>query len=178
MGTFEPRKNIEGLLRAYALLVNQGIESHKLVLAGNPGWKQDVPRMIHEFGIQDRVVQISSMASDELARLYSECDFLVLPSFYEGFGLPIVEAMSFGKPVITSNVSSMPEVAGNAALLVDPSSVDDIDNAMKRLITDRTLRDDLAKKALIQASKFSWDKAARETLKIIEQVGSTATQAQ
>ena len=177
VGSFEPRKNIEGLLRAFASLLAQGIESHELVLAGNPGWKQDVPRMIREFGIQERVVQINSIESVELAKLYHECDFLVLPSFYEGFGLPIAEAMSFGKPIITSNLSSMPEVAGDAALLVDPYSVSDIANAMKRMITDRNLRDDLAAKAVIQAAKFSWDKAAEETLSVIERVGSNAIRA-
>jgi len=111
-----------------------------------------------------------------LETLYANCDFVVQPAFYEGFGLPILEAMSFGKPVITSNLSAMPEVAGDAALLVDPYSTEAIAAAMKRLITDAVLYATLANRTRTQAAKFSWDRAAADTLKVLESVAESAAQ--
>jgi glycosyltransferase involved in cell wall biosynthesis len=170
VGTFEPRKNIPGILHAYSDLLASGITSHQLVLAGNPGWKSDVPGLISQLGLQSQVTVAGPLPQSELETLYRACDFVVQPSFYEGFGLPVVEALAFRKPVITSNLSAMPEVAGDAALLVTPDSVAEISAAMKRLITEPSLYDDLANKALTQAARFSWDRAAEDTLKVLEQV--------
>jgi len=175
VGTFEPRKNIPGILQAFARLVNLGSTSHKLILAGNPGWKEDIPRLVSELGLSDRVSIRERPEQAELETLYADCDFVVQPAFYEGFGLPILEAMTFGKPVITSNASSMPEVAGDAALLVDPHSPESIAEAMQRLIDDDELYWTLARRTRAQAAKFSWDQAAADTLKLLEQVAAAAT---
>ncbi len=174
VGTLEPRKNLQRCLEALAKLQMVDIELPRLVVAGGRGWKMEpLERSVTALGLEQQVEYVGSADDAELSALYAGCDFLLCPSLYEGFGLPIVEALSFGKPVITSNVSSMPEVAGEAALLVDPNSVDEIANAMKRLITDRALYDTLASKAIPQAAKFSWDRAAQQTLEIIERAGSS-----
>jgi glycosyltransferase involved in cell wall biosynthesis len=174
VGTFEPRKNIPGILKAFARLVERGVTSHKLILAGNPGWKEDIPWLITHLGISDRVTIYERPEQAELEKLYAGCDFVVQPSFYEGFGLPILEAMTFGKPVITSDLSSMPEVAGNAALLVDPHSPESIADAMQRLISDNELYRTLAGRTRAQAAGFSWDRAAAQTLNVLEQVAAAA----
>jgi glycosyltransferase involved in cell wall biosynthesis len=174
VGTFEPRKNIPGILRGFARLLAGGTQSHQLVLAGNPGWKQNVTALIEDLGLSDQVRIVRPQSQSELERLYTACDFLVMPSFYEGFGLPILEAMTFGKPVITSNLSSMPEVAGDAALLVDPKSDEQIATAMRRLIEDDDLYRTLSEHAQPQAARFSWDQAAADTLRVIESVAGSA----
>ncbi len=171
VGTFEPRKNIPGILRAFSQIVKQGITSHRLVLTGNPGWKEDIPGLVASLGISNRVSIIGPVDQPALEALYTACDFVVQPAFYEGFGLPILEAMTFGKPVITSNISAMPEVAGDAALLVDPHSIDSIADAMKSLIGDSDLYQTLTSRSQAQAAKFSWDQAALDTLKVLESVG-------
>lgn len=171
VGTFEPRKNVPGILKAFAQLIRNGITSHRLLLAGNPGWKEDIPGLVTSLGLTEHVDVIGPVEQPTLEELYLKCDFVVQPAFYEGFGLPILEAMKFGKPVITSNISAMPEVAGNAALLVDPYSVESITNAMKRLITDPDLYRTLASRTRNQASKFSWDQTAMAILKVLESFG-------
>ena len=174
VGTLEPRKNLQRCLEALAKLQMENFESPRLVIAGGQGWRMEpLDRSVTALGLEQQVEYVGSADDNELSALYAGCNFLLFPSLYEGFGLPIIEALSFGKPVITSNVSSMPEVAGEAALLVDPQSVDDIAEAIKRLITDRALYDTLAAKAIPQAAKFSWDRAAQQTLEIIERAGSS-----
>jgi glycosyltransferase involved in cell wall biosynthesis len=174
VGTFEPRKNIPGILKAFAHLVDRGMTSHKLILAGNPGWKEDIPALVRHLGISDRVAIYERPEQAELEALYADCDFVVQPAFYEGFGLPILEAMTFGKPVITSNLSSMPEVAGDAALLVDPYSIESIADAMHQLISDDELYRTLAGRTRSQAARFTWDRASVETLNLLEQVAAAA----
>jgi len=174
VGTFEPRKNIPGVLQAFANLVAAGNQTHTLVLAGNPGWKTDIPRLARQLGLTDRVEIKRPQSQADLEALYQDCEFLVQPSFYEGFCLPILEAMAFGKPVITSNVSSMPEVGGNAALLVNPQSTTEIAAAMSSLISNASLYDSLSRNAISQAAKFSWERAAAETLQIIESAARTS----
>ena len=170
LGTFEPRKNLSGILAAFKRLIDEGIVSHRLVIAGHPGWRTDVEKLIRDFGLVEMVRVCHPATDEDVICLYEECDFLLLPSFYEGFGLPIIEAMSFGKPVITSNTSSMPEVAGQGAILVDPASVVEITDAMKRLISDRVLHDSLSRLARLQSQRFSWEKAAKETFDEFEKV--------
>jgi len=174
VGTFEPRKNLPGILKAFALLIEQGITSHRLILAGNPGWKENVAGLIAHLGLEGHVTLFGQANQVELEKLYQNCDFTVQPAFYEGFGLPVLEAMTYGKPVITSNLSSMPEVAGDAALLVDPNSPEEIAEAMKRLITEPDLYQTLASRTRAQAAKFSWDRAAAETLRVLESVVENA----
>ena len=170
VGTFEARKNLDRLLQAFARLIRDPAINHKLVLAGRKGWKVDVPQQIETLGLGGRVVIHENVDDDALAMLYGRCEFLVLPSIYEGFGLPLVEAMAFGKPVVTSSVSSMPEVGGEAALLVDPYSVESIEKAMHTLIENRRIYLDLSSKARQIAAGYSWDRAAAETLDVLESV--------
>lgn len=174
VGTFEPRKNISGILHAFRQLLADGMTSHRLVLAGNPGWKSDIAGQLNELGLTDRVTLAGQVSQTQLEALYRGCDFVVQPSHYEGFGLTVLEAMTFGKPVITSNISSLPEVAGDAALLVDPNSTNDIAEAMRKLITDEELYSTLAGRTQAQAGRFSWDQAAMDTLAVFDRVAASA----
>lgn len=171
VGLTRPRKNLERLLRAFAKLLPSLRDNVKLVLAGKVDIRfLDVKRLAEQLNIDDFIVQLGFVPEDQLLTLYRAATFLVLPSLYEGFGLPVLEAMAAGTPVITSNVSSLPEVAGNAALLVDPYNVDEIAEAMYKLFTDTSLREELRRKGRERAQKFSWRKCAEETLKVYEEV--------
>ena len=123
----------------------------------------------------EKCVQFLEFVSDEdLAVLYQNARCFVLPSLYEGFGLPVLEAMQNGCPVITSKVSSLPEAGGDAALYVDPLNVDDIASKINMLLTDKKLREELVEKGYQQVKKFSWEKTARETLKVLQEVAQNS----
>jgi glycosyltransferase involved in cell wall biosynthesis len=157
VGTIEPRKNQRALFEALALLPG----NRPLVLAGGRGWlMEDMAQMVNDLGLASRVKLTGYVDDAELAWLYANCLGFVYPSLFEGFGLPVLEAMSLGAPVITSNVSSLPEVAGDAALLVDPLDTAAIAAAMARLEGDEVLRASLRKAGLARAKLFSWDAAA------------------
>lgn len=163
VGTLEPRKNLARLLQAFASIPASSLSDLKLVIAGGQGWRMgDLSALISHHGLQDRVLLSGYVSDAELAQLYASADFLLMPSLYEGFGFPIIEAQSFGVPVITSNRSSMPEVAGDGAILVDPENNADIADAILRLDSDPDLRVALGNKGRENARRFSWDKAARE----------------
>lgn len=158
VGTIEPRKNQKALFEALARLPGKT----PLVLAGGRGWlMEDMARTVNELGLSSRVKLTGYVDDAELAWLYANCLGFVYPSLFEGFGLPVLEAMSLGAPVITSNVSSLPEVAGDAALLVDPLDTQAIADAMARLEGDATLRGELKASGLERAAGFSWDAAAQ-----------------
>lgn len=164
VGNLEPRKNLPMLLRAFARLVKQGLP-HDLVLAGSRGWKDNaVFSACQELGLSKRVHFIGFVPQAKLPALYSACSAFVYPSLYEGFGLPVLEALACGAVVVTSNVSSMPEVAGKAGILIDPQNVDDLTNALYRALTDQELRATLPNMAIERARLFSWERAAKETL--------------
>lgn len=175
VSTIEPRKNIPLLLHAYARLKARWKgtgDPPTLVVAGRKGWLYDKILAMHrQLGCGDTVLFTGSVPVDDLPALYSGALLFVLPSLYEGFGLPVLEAMSCGAPVITTNVSSLPEVAGEAALLVDPQDIVGLADAMQSLCADEDLRRDLARRGIIQAQRFSWQQAARETLAIYHAVG-------
>jgi len=157
VGTIEPRKNQRALFEAMAKLPG----NRPLLLAGGRGWlMEDMARMVNELGLASRVKLTGYVDDAELAWLYANCLGFVYPSLFEGFGLPVLEAMSLGAPVITSGVSSLPEVAGDAALLVDPLDTDQIAEAMARLEGDAGLRASLREAGLARAALFSWDAAA------------------
>ena len=166
-GTLEPRKNLERLLAAWARLPAPLRDSHELVLVGPAGWEADAILA----GAREGGVRVTGFVSDEeLAALYGGCEAFCYPSLYEGFGLPVLEAMLAGAPVITSDISSLPEVAAGAALLVDPLSVDAIGGALERLLGDRQLRDELRTAGRERAAQFSWDATAtalRDVLRAI-----------
>jgi len=157
VGTIEPRKNQERLFEALAMLPGH----RPLVLAGGRGWLMDeMARRVNDLGLASRVKLTGYVDDAELAWLYANCFGFVYPSLFEGFGLPVLEAMSLGAPVVTSNVSSLPEVAGEAALLADPLDAGSIASAMARLEDDEALRRDLARRGVDQAARFSWEAAA------------------
>ncbi|WP_243361184.1 glycosyltransferase family 4 protein [Fundidesulfovibrio terrae] len=158
VGTIEPRKNQERLFEALSKLPG----NRQLVLAGGRGWlMEDVARRLADLGLTGRVKLTGYVDDAELAWLYANCFGFVYPSLFEGFGLPVLEAMSLGAPVITSNVSSLPEVAGDAALLVDPLDGSAIAAAMARLEGDASLRAQLSQAGLSRAATFSWAAAAQ-----------------
>lgn len=166
VGTIEPRKNLTSLLEAYVALRNE-ISQLKLVIVGKRGWLYEgFFRRLRELGLENEVIFPGFVPDEDLPALYSATDLFVFPSLYEGFGLPVLEAMACGAPVVTSNTSSLPEVAGEAALLADANSVEALARAMRDVLDNRALRDDLRARGPKQAAKFSWEKAARETLTI------------
>lgn len=161
VGTIEPRKNQLALLKALAKLPG----NRPLVLAGGRGWlMEDMARAVNELGLASRLKLTGYVDDAELAWLYANCLGFVYPSLFEGFGLPVLEAMSLGAPVITSNVSSLPEVAGDAAILVDPLDIEGIASAMARLEGDAGLRAALKVAGLARAERFSWEAAADAAL--------------
>jgi len=163
VGTLEPRKNLKRLLEAYSMLPTELRNSCGLVLAGGQGWHlDDLKLFITNLGLTEHVVLTGYIPDTELRALYRRAKFLVMPSLYEGFGFPIIEANAQGVPVLTSNTSSMPEVGGDAAFLVDPLSVASIASGLRSLITDPVVLARLATKAQANAAKFDWRKSASE----------------
>ena len=166
VSTIEPRKNIPFLLEAYAQMRSTWPDAGEppgLVLAGKQGWLYDsVFVMLEQLGLRDSAIFTGGVPVEDLPALYSGACCFVLPSLYEGFGLPVLEAMSCGTPVITTNVSSLPEVAGDAALLVDPQDMLGLSMAMQRLCQDEALRRDLSARGRAQAARFSWERRTRD----------------
>lgn len=169
LGTIEPRKNLSRLLSAYTAAA--GSIPQSLVIAGSVGWKTgELFGALESSGLRDRVKFTGFVESRDIPALMTLADFFVFPSLYEGFGLPILEAMACGTPVMTSNVSSMPEVAGDAALLVDPLSTDCIAEGLKELALDRKRREDLRGRGLRRAAEFSWKDTAERTLQVYREI--------
>jgi glycosyltransferase involved in cell wall biosynthesis len=162
VGTLEPRKNLPMLVRAFAALHEQF--PHDLVLAGPEGWLMDeIERTIFESGIGDRVRRIGFVDDNALVGLYNGADVVAIPSLYEGFGLPVLEAMASGAPVVTSRVSSLPEVAGNAAMLVDPTNLDSVIDGLRQVLASDELRARLRAAGLARAAPFTWERTASLT---------------
>lgn len=172
VGSIQPRKNIAGVLRALASMVESNKDfPWKLVLAGGGGWKNEgISEQIRALGLNDRVHFTGYVAEEDLPTLYSCADLFVFPSLYEGFGLPVVEAMACGVPVVTSNNSCLPEIAGDAAVLVDPHDTADIANGMLRLLEDQELRNLCVSRGLERARLFSWKTAAQQTLQAFHEL--------
>ncbi len=180
VGSERPRKNLRNLLAAFAALKKSGaFRMLKLVKVGSPGrsdaFRSDTMEAIRALGLENEVIFLGEVSDHELAECYASASALVYPSLYEGFGLPVVEAMSCGCPVITSNVSSLPEGAGDAALLVDPHDVADLHKAMERLLTNEGLRRDLIGKGLERSALFSWTRAAETTEEVYSRVKAPPT---
>lgn len=165
LGTIEPRKNVPGLLRAYAEARRRGV-TEPLVIAGGRGWGDEpIPRLIEDLQLQASVVLTGFIPSDERPLWYNAATLFAFPSRYEGFGLPVAEAMACGTPVVASNRSSLPEVVGDAGLLVDPEDPDALAAALVTVVRDDALRQDLSARGLERSRRFTWDAAARATLK-------------
>ncbi len=167
VSSIEPRKNISRFLDAYELLPSAFRKQYPLVLTGSSGWKsEDILDRIRLLKDSGSVQYLGYTSEIELGYLYSSAGALVFPSIYEGFGLPIIEAQAMGVPVVTSNLSCMPEVAGNAALLVDPYDVEAISGALEQIMLDEVLREKLKVEGRKNAGQFSWDKTAAKTLDV------------
>jgi len=173
LGTLQPRKNLVRLVQAFAAF-HASHPSFYLVLAGGKGWLYDeILNATRRLGLEELVLFTGRVSDDDKAALLSGAAALVFPSLYEGFGFPVIEAMQCGTPVICSNTSSLPEVAGDAALLVDPLDVDALAQAMIRLTGDVALRQSLVERGYIQAQKFSWSACATRVLSVLESVMRT-----
>ncbi len=169
VGTLEPRKNLVRVVRAYRRVAATGLP-HALVLAGPLGWHHE--SLMRELALHGpgEIVMTGPLSADELDALYRAADAFVYPSLYEGFGLPVLEAMARGVPTIASSTSSLPEVAGDAGLAVNPRSVREIAGAMERILSDVDLADDLSARGRARTERFSWDETARLTLEVYERV--------
>ncbi len=173
VGTPEPRKNLPRLLQGYAEASRTEKDFPPLVIAGGHGWGgENLKAQIERLQLSGRVHWLGAVSDTQLATLYSNALCLVMPSLYEGFGLPIVEALQAGLPVITSDTASMPEVAGPAGLLVDPLNPSSIAAGLQRIFHDTVLRNQLADATGTQASRFCWDRAAEETLAVLREAAS------
>ncbi len=170
----DPTKNVEVLVEAFARLPHQVRDAHDLILAGDFRRRVDLYQRVRLAGIEKQTVFAGIVSDDRLVDLYQHAALFVFPSLYEGFGLPVLEAMACGCPVISSDSSSLPEVAGDAAILVGPSDVEGFARQMERVLTDASLRQDLRKRGLERAAQFSWDRTARETVAVYRQVASHA----
>lgn len=169
-GTLEPRKNVERLIRAYKFLPDKLRNRYPLVLAGKKGWGYEpVFKAIRELGLGAHVRHLGYVGDQDLAKVYAGATLFCYPSLYEGFGLPILEAMRSGVPVITSNVSALPEVGGKAVRYVDPAKATDLSKTMTELLEQPERRRKLAVAGLKRAGEFSWDKTARQTADLLRQ---------
>jgi len=168
LGTLQPRKNFTRLIEAFADLRSfdlaqdrSAICDLRLVIAGGKGWLyEEIFATVERLGLGEQVVFPGFVADEDLPALYNLADLFVFPSLYEGFGLPPLEAMACGTPVITSNASSLPEVVGGAGLMVEPTDVESLAQAMRRVLEDESLQQEMIAKGLEQANQFTWEKAA------------------
>lgn len=166
VSTIEPRKNISNLVEAFNRLKSSYGVEHELLLVGKKGWHYEpIFEKIASSPWRDQIHHLNYLSEPQVQALYSQADVFVYPSFYEGFGLPVLEAMTLGAPVVTSNVSSLPEVAGDAALYANPHSPAELAEQIWRLIDSSGLRETLVARGYAQAGRFSWRRTAEETLK-------------
>lgn len=174
VGTLQPRKNITRLIEAFSKVKGstKAQKDLQLVIVGKKGWLyEEILQAPEKLGIQKEVKFLDFVPTEDLPVLYEHALCYVLPSLYEGFGLPVLEAMKYGCPVITSNVSSLPEAGGDAAMYVDPKSVNDIAEKIEKVISDEELQAEMKKKGYEHIKKFSWEKAAKETLEVLVSLG-------
>jgi glycosyltransferase involved in cell wall biosynthesis len=170
VGSLEPRKNVRTLLKAYAEYLKADSDQYLLVIAGGRGWlNDDLYALVTELGLERHVKFLGYVQESDLRCLYSVAKVFVYPSLYEGFGLPPLEAMACGAPVITSYTSSLPEVVGDAAILIDAHNVEELFHAMRTVLLDDDLRLQLRKKSLERAKLFSWERTAQETLTVYQE---------
>ncbi len=171
VGTLEPRKNLPGLLTAYQILRVRRVTREPLVVVGSRGWLYDeVFARVGALGLEAHVRFLENVPDEDLPALYNGAALLVMPSFYEGFGLPALEAMACGTPVVLSDRGSLPEVGGPAAVFVDPDHPEDIAAGMARVLEDPVLRERMREASLAHAARFTWEATAHRTLQIYLQV--------
>lgn len=170
VGTLEPRKNLPRLFKAYSLLPDRIKKEYSLVIVGGRGWgKDNIESIIRNLDIKKYVKILGYLNDKELIKTYQKASLFIMPSLYEGFGLPLLEAMNAGVPVVTSNISSMPEIVGRAAVLVNPYSVNSIKGGIMKVLTDARLRLLLSKASLKKSNNYSWNNASKKTLLVFEE---------
>ncbi len=171
VGTIEPRKNLDGLLKSFAQLKAQKVFGGQLVVAGMKGWMAEgIGDLIKQLNIQPDVIFTGYVTDEQLRRLYNGAEIFVFPSFYEGFGFPILEAFCCGAAVITSQSSSCAEIAGQAAILIDPSDPNAMTRAMEKVLSDKAVKESLRQAGLKRAQEFSFEKMAQDTLAVYGRV--------
>jgi glycosyltransferase involved in cell wall biosynthesis len=176
VGTLEPRKNHLGLIKAFYEVQQNKEHSAILAIVGGKGWLyEETQRTVTELKLEDKVRFLGRISDLELITLYSLADVFAFPSFFEGFGMPPLEAMACGAPVITSNTSSLPEITGDAAMLVDPYDTHAIANAIFRILGDEQLQERLRQKGFLQAQKYTWPKAAHKMLSVYQKLYNGVT---
>lgn len=168
VGSLNPRKNITSLLKAYSRLTENSKINHQLVLIGTSGWLNK--KIFKEVRINKNVKLMGTVPEEDLPILYSQADLFVFPSIYEGFGLPVLEAMACGTPVITSNASSLPEVSGQAARLVDPHDISEIANSISYVLSNNPIRKKMIDQGLQWAKNFTWEKTAQRTYELYKNI--------
>lgn len=167
VGTLEPRKNLPRLIQAFDLAVAETGAPHHLVIAGGSGWRQGPTfRALRDARARERIHLVGYIPDQMLPAAYSGADAFAYPSLSEGFGLPPLEAMACGCPVLTSNTSAIPEVVGDAALMADPTDVSSVARGLSVLMTDASVRKDLSARGRARAAKFSWDEVARQVVDV------------
>ena len=165
LSTIEPRKNITAIISAFNYLKQKYEIEHQLILIGKKGWNYEpIFAAIENSPWKNEIHHLDYLSDELVALFYSRADVFVYPSHYEGFGLPVLEAMTLGTPVVTSNTSSIPEVAGDAAILIDPNDYIQLAEAILKVVSDRQLRQELIKKGKERAKLFSWERTAKKTL--------------
>jgi len=173
VGSERPRKNLNRLLEAFAI-VKKDFPKLRLIKIGESGrsstFHSNTIEKLHRLGIEDSVLFVEYVSDTYLAHYYSCAEMLVYPSLYEGFGLPPLEAMACGCPVVASNTSSLPEVVGDAGILVNPYDMIELAQAMKRVLSDKYLRDEMKNKGLQRAGRFCWNRAAEQTMAVYQKV--------
>jgi len=172
VGTIQPRKNLERLIEAFSLLTTRTTSTKtdfgELVIAGKWGWMyEEIKKAPEKYGIENRVKFIGRVAEADLAGVYAGAELFVWPSLMEGFGLPVLEAMMMGVPVVTSNRGALPEVVGKAGLQIDPEKVEELAKAMELVMENKELREGLVEKGYGNVKRFSWEKAAKETWQVL-----------
>ena len=171
VGTLEPRKNISKLLRAYELLPDSLKEQWPLVIAGMRGWKdQEITKRMEKLARNGKLRPLGYVPDDKLPLIYAGATLFVYPSLYEGFGLPALEAMASGVPVIVSNRASLPEVVGEAGALIDPEDIESLAHVIESLLLDQAKREQMAMAGLQQAKRFTWEACAKKTFRIYQRV--------
>ncbi len=169
VGTLEPRKNLVKLIQAFSNIKSQ-LSNLKLVLVGGRGWADDeIFAAIEKLGLHEHVIWAGYAPADDLPLWYNSADVFAFPSLYEGFGMPLLEAMACGTPVVTSTAACLPEVAGDAALIVPPDDADALADALQRALTDRAVRQTLRANGLARAAAFTWEDTARRTAAVYRQ---------
>ena len=171
IGTLEPRKNVVTLIKAFKKLHERGLKDYALVIAGEKGWLyKRIFEEVESSGAEQSIRLLGVARDEDLPLLYNCADLFVYPSLYEGFGLPPLEAMACGVPVITSNTSSLPEVVGNAGIMVDPHDINSLSEAMNNVLKDQELRCRMSRDGLKRSKMFTWEKTVSGVLKVYNEI--------